>query len=339
MRSSQLMAIVGALLVGTAAGALDLGATCPLKSAVTYPANPPSEVRQGGDTIADAVAVSIPVLTSGTTVGFTDDYDEACPYSLSTSPDVVYSLSAGGDMEIDIDLLGSTYDTKVYVYDQDLVLVACNDDFYPDYVSKLEGVPLEANVQYFVVIDGYGGAAGDYLLQIYQTPFCVIECPAGGELEGEPPLVDGYLDVYNSGCGSPDPGSAFGTITHEVFCGVSGWYLASDGLSSRDTDWFEIEVPASGAIEIEGDAERPTYVCELAPHDCGSVAIVQSVVIGPCVPQGLVIPGAPGSTVWLWVGPTSFVGPINEYSYVLLTNLASVAVEARSWSAMKGLFD
>ena len=33
---------------------------------------------------------------------------------------------------------------------------------------------------------------------------CVIECPAGAELEGEPPLMDGYVDSWNGGCNSPE---------------------------------------------------------------------------------------------------------------------------------------
>jgi hypothetical protein len=77
---------------------------------------------------------------SGTTVGYTDDYDEVCPFHNSTSPDVVYLLEPEQDMVIDIDMFGSTYDTKIYVYDDAMNLVACNDDFYPDYVSKIEGL-------------------------------------------------------------------------------------------------------------------------------------------------------------------------------------------------------
>jgi hypothetical protein len=63
------------------------------------------------------------------------------------------------------------------------------------------------------------------------------------------------------------------------------------------------------------------------------------VTVGPCREESLTIAGAPGSVVWLWVGPTVFEGPVNEYDYVLYTNLAGVATEARSWSAVKGLFE
>ncbi len=103
--------------------------------------------RQGGDTIADAVAIpGIPFTTTGTTTGYIDDYDEACPYTGSTSPDVVYTFTLAADQILDIDMLGSQYDTKIYLYDEALDLVACNDDYYPDYVSRLRDLPLDGGV-------------------------------------------------------------------------------------------------------------------------------------------------------------------------------------------------
>ncbi len=74
-------------------------------------------------------------------------------------------------------MFGSAYDTKIYVYDENLAMVACNDDFYSDYTSRLENVPLAAGVQYFLVIDGYGGDFGDYLLQITEFEPCEINVP------------------------------------------------------------------------------------------------------------------------------------------------------------------
>jgi hypothetical protein len=65
-------------------------------------------------------------------------------------------------MGVTVDLFGSAYDTKVYIYDEDTALVACNDDFYSDWTSKLENVAVESGVQYFVIVDGYGGDAGEY---------------------------------------------------------------------------------------------------------------------------------------------------------------------------------
>ena len=336
-----LLALALILVLADPAAALDPGQVRPVKPQVTYPVQAPDPHRQGGDTIADAVPLTLPVVNlAGTTVGYTDDYDEECPYAGSTSPDVVYSLMVAWETSVDIDLLGSTYDTKLYVYDEDLTLVACNDDFYPDYVSKLENVFLVAGVTYYVVIDGYGGDAGDYLLNTYEYMGDPTYCPGGSELEDEPPLEDGYVDAHNGGCNSPEFGNPFGAITQPWFCGYSGWYLSPDGDQFRDTDWFEIVVPDVGFVEITGMADRETYLFELGPQDCGSVAVLQSVTCGQLMPGTLTIPGEPGSVVWFWVGPTVFGEPTGEYLYALETNLdPTVMVAPHSWSAVKGLFD
>ena len=90
-----------------------------------------------------------PRTVTGTTAGFTHDYDEVCPYGGSTAPDVVYRYAPAANVPVNIDLCYSSYDTKLYVY-QDAVTpgapLACNDDFYTAapcymYSSKLENVP------------------------------------------------------------------------------------------------------------------------------------------------------------------------------------------------------
>lgn len=101
--------------------------------------------RQGGDTCATAAVIpALPFTDTGTTVGYTNDYDEVCPYPNSTSPDVVYRYDPPTSVTVEITLcVGETdYDTKLYVY-QDAcpgTVTGCNDDacsspHYPAYVS------------------------------------------------------------------------------------------------------------------------------------------------------------------------------------------------------------
>ena len=331
-------------LVGSAM-AIDLGNEGPAKPAANAPQNVPNDiVLQGGDTILDAVMVTLPANTTGTTAGYYNDYDEVCPYTGSMSPDVVYTFVASDDMIVEVDLFGSTYDTKVYVYDQDLALIACNDDFYPDYVSKIEDMPVIGGVQYFVVVDGYGGDFGDYVMAIYEfvpPPPCVIDCPYGAAQENEPPLAIDYEDAWNGGCNSPEFGNPFQPFYSSVFCGVSGFYL-NGGSNFRDTDWFNVPIQASGMAQITGDAEELMWMFELGPQDCGSVGVVQQVGIGPCLEGSITIVGTPGSTVWFWMGPQEFSSPdgsdVFEFDYVLRQNLP-VATEDHSWTDVKALFD
>ena len=338
--------IVLLLAVALPVFAHDLGSSCPPKAAnhIVPPPSDPAVLRQGGDTIADAVMVTLPVVDLiGTTAGYTDDYDQPCPWS-SLSPDVVYTFVAAGTMLINLDLLGSTYDTKIYVFDENLALIGCNDDFYPDYTSKIEGMPMESGVQYFIVIDGFGGDFGDYLLNIDEyvpPPPCILDCPDGAELENEPPLVNDYVDNWNGGCNT-DGVPPFQPITHWYFCGVSGFYNV--GLYDyRDTDWFEITIPDTGELPITGDAELDTWIFELGPQDCETVGVVQQAVIGPCNEGSMTIVGEPGSIVWFWVGPQDFASPdgsdVYEYDYILIVGYPPTHTENHTWTDVKSLFD
>ena len=216
--------------------------------------------------------------------------------------------------------------------------MACNDDFYPDYVSKIENWPLLGGVTYYLVIDGYGGDAGEYVLNIAGSPPpCVLDCGPGYTLEDEPPLVDDYQDAFNGGCNSPEFGNPFSFYDGGYFCGTSGWYL-NMGTEARDTDWFVVPIDQFGLAEVYVDAEFPTYVFELGPQDCGNVAVLQDIEVGPCEPGWIILAGEPGSDAWLWVGPTTFAGPVNEYTYTMFRAWVS-PTESHSWSAVKGLFE
>jgi hypothetical protein len=336
--------LVSFLAVASLATAHDLGTSRPAKPprSAPPPAPDPARLRQGGDTILDAVEIAIPTMNlAGTTVGYVNDYDEICPFSGSTSPDVVYTFIVPISNLITIDMIGSNYDTKIYVYDQNLSLVACNDDYYADYTSKIEFLSILAGVQYYLVIDGYGGDAGDYLLSIHENTWWIPQCPPDGQHEDEPPLAVDYVDLWNGGCDADAADPPLQAITQPVFCGVSGWYRAQ-GVEHRDTDWFTIAIPATGSLEIAAHAWFAMYMFELAPQDCGSVSVVQSVAFGPGIFSAtMTIAGAPGETVWCWVGPTTFGAPygqdVFEYDYLLELSLP-VAVESRNWNAVKALF-
>lgn len=164
MRLATLL-LVGLMLLATSAVAE--------KAPYEYPTFTGNLDRQGGDTVATATAISVlPFTGAGTTVGYVNDYDAVCPYPNSTSPDVVYSLVPCQTGSLDITLCAaSDYDTKLYVVDAALNILACNDDFCPGYVSELmaangTAVAVTAGVQYYVIVDGYGGDSGNYTIDI-----------------------------------------------------------------------------------------------------------------------------------------------------------------------------
>ena len=191
-------------LVGSAM-AFDLGNQAGDKPVVNYPQNMPGDApgwrhhprRRPRDASRRRTAPAPPPATSTTTTRSAPTATRPRPTWSTRSPPIA-------DVAVDIDLLGSTYDTKVYVYDEDLALVACNDDFYPDYVSKIENVALMGGVA--VLHRDRRLRRRFRRLRDQRDRFepCALECPAGAALEGEPPLVDDYVDAYNGGCNSPE---------------------------------------------------------------------------------------------------------------------------------------
>jgi hypothetical protein len=124
--------------------------------------------RQGGDTIGEAVPVELGVTVTGTTVGYNDDYDEACPYE-SNAPDVVYALVLGVETGVSLDLCDSDYNTKVYLYNSELDLLGCDDSGCMGGRSFLLLEFLPAG-EYFIIVDGSGQDSGNYSLQIGEYP-------------------------------------------------------------------------------------------------------------------------------------------------------------------------
>jgi hypothetical protein len=310
----------------------------------TNPGTP--DFREGGETIDDALVISaLPFSDTGNTCDNLDNYDEACPYTGSTSPDVVYAFTPMVDMLIDIDLCASQYDTKVFVYcESPGNLTACNDDAcaneYTPYASRLDAVPLFVGFTYYIIVDGYGGDCGYYILDILETNMCVVECPPEGFPEGEPPLEDFYEDNYNGGCGSTPPvfQNLF-SISDECItvCGRSGWYW-NDG-DYRDTDWFEI-VSTGYGVSFTAVGEYPLLMLVLIA-DCENLVILDSLEIAACVEGTINIPTEPYQVFWLWIGPQTFSGPVTEFDYVMevcgITDWP-IPVEANSWGGVKNLY-
>jgi hypothetical protein len=297
--------------------------------------------RTGGDNVGDAVAIaSLPYFDGGNTCGYINDYDAICPYSGSTSPDVVYSYVPAANEAISVDLCASLYDTKVYIYENAVGnLVACNDDFgcgYSGWQSRLENINLTAGNTYYFIIDGYGGLCGDYTLAIEGFAPCDVVCPDGAQQEGEPPCVDNYYDGYNGGCNSVGWTLVEGqTDNCADVCGLSCTYLYQGG-SYRDTDWYTMNANVAGNVTATCTAEFPLQFILIYVADCNNLQYTIGTG-GPCTPVSLSWPFAAGQEFWLWVGAQVFSGvPESEYHFNVC-NIAggSTPVEQKSWGAIK----
>ena len=241
-----------------------------------------------------------------TTCGAGNDCD------LRTTEEHEYQVTLPEDGVWTFSLCGSAFDTYLYVgttrCGQE---VGANDDFC-GLQSEITAT-VTAGV-YYVTVEGYSGC-GEYVLNVTMLEECDVTCPPGGTPEGEPDCYENYEDVINGGCNS-DP-FVFSPITcNETICGTSGTYVYY-GSSYRDTDWFEIELPAATTLTWDVCASFPVQIFILDANQGGCSNIVVSAsasgsanVLTTC--QASVAAG----TYWLWVGPSTFSGVTCGSAYV-----------------------
>lgn len=305
--------------------------------------------RVEGDTIEEAWVIGgLPFTGFDNTCGFADNYDEVCPYSGSMSGDVVYAYTPGGDEVITIDLCYSLYDTKVFVY-EDMwtpgAPFACNDDAHFSapcytYSSMIELLNIYAGHTYYIVVDGYGSDCGDYQLDITAEEECVLECPAGAQVEGEPPCIDEYDDQYNGGCNS----TGWTLIEAQegdcgTMCGLSCTYMFQGG-SYRDTDWFTMTA-VGGDVTATCIAEFPLQFIFFYVIDYNCVAYEYLLDTGGlCEPVTLSYNFTAGQELWLWVGASVFSG-VPESDYIIdVCGIEGGVTRANdaTWGEIKGMF-
>jgi hypothetical protein len=306
----------------------------------------PIHVDQGGDTIANATPItSLPYSDSGTTAGYTDNYQQSCGFACSAQ-DVVYSYSPspGGVTSIDIHLCGSSFDTALHVRaDTQGNEIACNDDSC-GLQSELFAVPVSSGHTYYIIVDGYcSGAYGPYTLNVTPAVTCDMICPPGSVLEGEPTCGDDYLDSFNGGCNSVPP--IFQPLPLQdglVVCGQYGGFLYA-GLSYRDTDWYQITLPVAQAVSWTVQGQSDT-LCGIINGNSGCpVSSFYAYDYGArCIDHTASAALGPG-TWWLWVGTLNFgrlAGPCGQGYLGTLhcANCGTVGVEPATWGRLKSMF-
>jgi hypothetical protein len=339
-----------ALALGLAASA---SALAPSTSNVFQPLQKPwneisrqDGVRITGDTVADPFIVnSMPFTATGNTCSFVNDYDYACPYTGSTSADVVYKYVPAWNTSIQVDLCNSTYDTKVYVFANTVGnVIACNDD-YCSWQSQISNVPVTAGNTYYIVVDGYGGSCGNYEMHVWEYCCCVIECPPDGMLEGEPTCYDNYNDVYNGGCNAvPFPVFQIleptgGDIT---ICGTTGVFDFDTQLY-RDTDWYQMDITETSYICLSGDAEIPCYFFIIDGRGgCATSAVLAYGIAGPCAPVSDICYECDPGTWWAWAGPNAWNSSFacgSRYNLTISGYCCGPSPSASTtWGRVKGMF-
>ncbi len=311
----------------------------------------PIYVNVGGDTIGSATVIpGIPYSDTGSTCEFTHDYDEVCPYNLPGAPDVVYSFAPTADMNIMLSLCTSMYDTKFYVYENEVGnLVGCNDDVCgsDSFKSELEAVSLTAGNTYYIVVDGWSPAdCGDYELVVGEGPDCMVNCLPGSTLEGEPDCENDTLDLYNGGCNSNPP--TFSAIPCHppqgdpvTMCGSYGGFTYF-GLSYRDTDWYVVEFPFPLNVTWCVTGEYDTLI-GVIDGTSGCPASFYDYALADACEQACLNVNVTAGGWWFFVATSGF-GPSagacgGDYVATLEDAICVITnVESASWGAIKNLY-
>jgi len=125
-------------------------------------------------------------VTSGNTSGDDDDIDGSCGGSGGNDRVVLFTAPANGSYSFDT--FGSGYDTKLSLHADCATELACNDDADGGVQSQVTR-DMVAGQHVRVVVDGYNGATGDWVLNITLAPMLPQVC--GDAVVAAPELCDG----------------------------------------------------------------------------------------------------------------------------------------------------
>jgi len=193
------------------------------------------------------------------------------------------------------------------------------------------------------VFDGVP-CGSDYVMTVYgyQPGPCVLECPDGSVIEGEPVCEFGYDDFYNGGC-NYEPAtfqyldSAEGMI---IVCGETGVYEHPFGCY-RDLDWYVIHPAEPTEIEFCAAAEfdMVTWLMQPGPpgSECVGMMTLGSGFADACDAACINAVLDPGE-YWLVVSTVSWLPLECGSQYTMTLTGYTTPVEEASWGSVKALY-
>jgi hypothetical protein len=191
-----------------------------------------------------------PAVAAGNTGGDDDDMDGSCGGSGGNDRLILFTAPADGSYTFDT--FGSSYDTKLSLHLDCATEVSCNDDASGGLQSQLQ-LDMVAGQRLRIVVDGYNGGTGDWVLNITTgpvlPPVCgdgVVEAPElcdGANLNGQTCVFQGYPGGGVLGCAgdcsSFDPAGCIDgpyACSDEDIGGATGAAVAIGNTAADDDD-------------------------------------------------------------------------------------------------------
>lgn len=216
---------------GGASGAFDLTATL---------GSPPS----GNDVCGGALPIVCGQTASGTTVGTTFDNVGTCG-TTNSAPGVWYTTVGNGDIYVATTCSGTSYDSKISVFEGNCGNLQCvdgnDDDCGLQSTVSWNSTP---GTQYFILVHGFGTSTGSFDLGLSCIQLAQNDAPCGAVAlnYGD----NNYAHIgYSADAGEVDPGAGTGSSS----CN------STDGWCSFETDvdnsaWFSFVAPAGGSVTV-----------------------------------------------------------------------------------------
>ncbi len=204
----------------------------------------------------ETVAIALGEPVHGTTYGAHDDFDPQCSGDL-LAPDVAYGLEVPASGRYGI-RARATFDIVIAVYEGES-MIACNDDHEARDEARLV-VDLEAGKRYLVVVDGWGGGEGDFVLAVDARPPAPAPDgppPVPGD---EPPVED--ATALASRCASAPP-LAEGQ-TQGVLIPTDADAVTACGGGGRGPEaLYRLELASAATLEVEVTTDSVDAIVEL----------------------------------------------------------------------------
>ncbi len=227
----------------------------------------PGSSRDGGDGPANATVISSSgYVDNGTTIG--KGNNASIPSCLSggndAAPDAWYIVTVSEPVNLTAwttcaSSFPSTYDTRLGIFSSAFALLACNDDdasCSPNVQSRIEDQALNAGT-YYVVVDGYNGAAGAYQLNIswyLQPPPCT-----GGSNQLNAELINSLPFV--------DQGTTVGACNDiMISCELSGPDIAADY-------WYKLTVDTTTLVTTWVTCDPQWFDSKIAIFDANLIPL------------------------------------------------------------------
>lgn len=218
-------------------------------------------VRHEGDDGEHPIVIGeLPYVVDGSTCDFGDDYDGCCGVG-DSGADLVFRYDPCGDEYVNISLDRSSYDTRLYVY-EDVVgdndcCIACSDDDVRVNKSAFYHLALQGGHEYYIVVDGDNGECGNYHLVVEDGTILPEDCPGDSDFSQ---VVTGKFDEFH--CGFSD--EIYDIIRYESFSDLTNEYI------TRVTWWgVNLQMTYIGALHCEKYGEY--FAIRLYEDDAGSV--------------------------------------------------------------------